>query len=195
MTAQKTYMRGEELVGKLFSGERDFSGIILKEGFNLSRHPEFSYLQDYLRSQDLTKNPVILNGAKLRHMSASGLYLPYVEGNGIDFGYSNLRSACLENGSFEEGNFEYANMKKAALDRTNLERAILPYAVLRGATLSGSNAYLTDFSLSDMRGIKGMEAIQGLAYAIFTDAQVDPAQKEIIERVMISYLWKGRRSP
>jgi uncharacterized protein YjbI with pentapeptide repeats len=95
MTTQLKEMKGEEFVRKILDGERDFSGIKLEEGFDLSGYEGFEELQRYLKSQPLEKEPIIIHGSILRYVKARNLYLPYVRGNKVSLYGADLGEAIL----------------------------------------------------------------------------------------------------
>jgi len=49
MTTQLIFVKGKEFIKKILSGERDFSGIELEEGFDLCGDDSFDELQEYLK--------------------------------------------------------------------------------------------------------------------------------------------------
>ena len=59
MAIQLKNMKGTEFVKKILKGERDFSGIKLERGFNLSGYDGFAEMNDYLKNQDLSQNQAL----------------------------------------------------------------------------------------------------------------------------------------
>lgn len=100
----------DELVNKILSGERDFSGIQLPDGSDLSGYEGFSEMQEYLKKQELHFNPVMLNGSELGHLKANGLYLPCVRG-----WRANLVGAHLMEANLGEANLVGADLREANL--------------------------------------------------------------------------------
>ena len=53
MEKKLTFMKGEEFVQKILSGERDFSNIKLEQDFNLCGYEKFEEMQKYLKDTNL----------------------------------------------------------------------------------------------------------------------------------------------
>ncbi|MEM1536099.1 MAG: pentapeptide repeat-containing protein, partial [Candidatus Pacearchaeota archaeon] len=148
MPRRLIYMTGEEFIKKILAGEKDFDGIKLEEGFNLSGHEGFNELQSYLKERGfwdgVEDNPLIISNSKFSYLIAKGLFLPFVEGRNSCFEGANLEGANFSGANLEKANFKKAYLKGADLQDANLmganlERAILTKACLLGAYLPGAN--------------------------------------------------------
>ena len=139
MAKQLINMKGKEIIKKILSGERKFSGIKLEEGFNLSCHEDFGEIQEYLRRQELSKNPLNITDSEFRFVIANGIYLPYTLGKRANLGGANLGGANLERAYLWKANLGRANLGGANLERANLWKANLGGANLGGAYLWKAN--------------------------------------------------------
>jgi len=139
MAKQLINMKGKEIIKKILSGERKFSGIKLEEGFNLSGHEDFGEIQEYLRRQELSKNPLNITDSEFRFVIANGIYLPYTLGKRANLGGANLGGANLERAYLWKANLGRANLGGANLERANLWKANLGGANLGGAYLWKAN--------------------------------------------------------
>ncbi len=205
MAAELKQMTGEKFVRKVLDGERNFSGIELEEGFDLSRYKGFKKLQNYLKQQNLKENPVNIAHSQFRHVKAADLYLPFVKGEeadlreayfvGADFEGAYLRGAYLVRANLQIANLERANLERANLWRANLERANLEGANLFGADLGEANlrgadlreAYLmkTDLERANLKNVRGLEEAL-IAEAQFLKTRVTEKEKRIIEEALKS---------
>jgi uncharacterized protein YjbI with pentapeptide repeats len=110
-------MKGEEFIKKILAGERDFSGIKLEEGFDLSGHESYAELQGYLRKaqESFKESPIILDNSELRHIKANELYLPFVRGREANLKEADLREAYLEGANLKKANLKGAKNLETAL--------------------------------------------------------------------------------
>jgi len=134
MPTQLTQISGKEFVEKILQDERDFSGIRLEPNFNLSGYEGFAEMQAYLKKQELSENPVIIDHSEFYHINAKGLYLPFVRGTG-----ANLRGAFLQGASLQGAYLAEASLQNAYLPRADLWKAVLHGAFLQGANLQYTN--------------------------------------------------------
>ena len=141
MAKQLINMKGKEIIKKILSGERKFSGIKLEEGFNLSGHEDFGEIQEYLRRQELSKNPLNITDSEFRFVIANGIYLPYTLGKRANLGGANLGGANLERAYLWKANLGRANLGGANLERANLWKANLGGANLERAYLWEANLW------------------------------------------------------
>ncbi|MFH0752755.1 MAG: pentapeptide repeat-containing protein [archaeon] len=148
MVNMLTKMGGEELIRKILSGEKDFSFVKLKDGFNLNSHNRYGELQTYLKSQDLEENPLIISNAEMIYLQANGIFLPFLIGK-----KANLTGATLGNVSLLEANLAGANLEGAYLAKVDLEDANLSEA-----NLSRVNLWKTNLAGSDLSNSKLLEA-------------------------------------
>ena len=215
-------MSGEEFVREVLGGERDFSGIALEAGFDLSGYDGFNEMQAYLKEQNLSRNPVIITGSKFYRVKARDLYLPYAKGRKAvlreaDLGGADLVGAVLERADLERavlaGAFlPGADLKRADLERAvlagavlvgadlkraNLERAVLEgadlrEAVLRGAVLRGAVLEGAVLRRADLRGVRKLEYSVNLGSASYGGTIVTPEEKSVIEKALNGRALFGR---
>ena len=127
MTEKKLYMRGEEFILKIRSGERNFSGLELEERFDLSGHEGFAEMQTYLTTNavDLKRNPVTLNCSRWRYLKAKNVFLPFLQGREASLFGADLEGARLEGADLVGADLGGANLMGADLERAHgLENAI-----------------------------------------------------------------------
>jgi uncharacterized protein YjbI with pentapeptide repeats len=143
------YMSGEEFIRKVLDGERDFNGVIIekdKEEYpNLSIYDGYQEMQDYLKRQNLKKNPLHLSHADLRGIRAKGIYLPYAKAEKANLWGAYLPEANLMEADLKDIILCDANLENAILCGSNLSRADLNWAILYGADIK--NAILWKASL------------------------------------------------
>ncbi len=183
-------MRGEEFVKKTIEGERDFSGIELETGFNLSGNERFEEMRNYLKKEDFKLNPFIINNSEFKYIQARGLYLPHTQGKSVNFEGANLEwvyfwDAKLEGANFTSAKLEGANFDETYLGNVNFKNADLTSAKLRGAKLEGANfdeTYLgnVDFENADLQKVKNLERSLKLRYANFRKTKITSREKAII---------------
>ncbi len=163
----------EDFVRLVLLGKRDFAGIQLK-GNDLSGHPSFNRLQQYLKEQylRLSDNPIILSKANLKGLKANGLYFPFVIARGAD-----LEGACLCDANLRSANLEGANLKGA-----NLYRARMGGAYLHGANLDSAYLMQTDLWYAYLVGVKKLKKSRMLEKALFGRTRVDAKEERIIRK-------------
>ncbi len=167
MAIQLKNMKGTEFVKKILKGERDFSGIKLERGFNLSGYDGFAEMNDYLKNQDLSQNPVQINDSDFSYVKANGIYLPLTQGVRANLNRANLNRANLNRANLNRANLYGANLYGANLDGANLNRANLSRANLDGANLNR---------------VMNLERAIYLEYAHFLNTIVTEKEKKIIEK-------------
>ena len=190
MTAKLKQMLGREFVGKILEGERDFSGVNLETGFNLSGYEGFGEMQDYLKKANLGNNPIILDNSSFEGIKAQGLYLPCTQGMSVNFEGASLKwvyfwNGKFKNGKFKNGDFEYGNFDEAYLEYAKFRGANFTSVKHRSAKFRGADfneTYLgdVDFEDADLRGVKNLEKSLNLKYAKFHKTKVTSKEKAII---------------
>ncbi len=153
-------IKGKEFVKKVLQGERDFSRIRLEDRFNLGGYKDFEEMQEYLKNQDLSINPVIIEYSYFKYLKATGLYLPFVKGKGVHFYASNLHNVNFRKAEFPNSAF-YASF----LIKTDLTEANLSWASFYRSKLDQ-----TDFSGADIRQANFFRA-SNTKKAIFKDVR------------------------
>jgi uncharacterized protein YjbI with pentapeptide repeats len=192
-------MKGEELVKKILAGERDFTGIKLEEGFDLSGYEGFKEMQDYISKHRHDLFPLSFYEAEMKGIKAPGLNLPYVWGTQVNLEHADLSNGSLAAAHFFGANLREANLRNtylynAMLGRADLYRANLEYADLHGASLIGTNlreacvagANFLDANFRDaiLRGVRGLEAARNLCAAHFFMTRVSEHEKIILDKAI-----------
>ena len=202
--AEKLFaMEGGEFVQKILSGEKDFSKINLEEGFDLCGYSGFDELQKYLKNSDLETNPIILEGAKLRHLDADGLYLPFLRANGVNLKHAALMGANLQNADFVKADLRYVRFARANLTNSNLRDADLRLSDLNLASLirtdlNGTNFEATDMEYTnlqhaDLKNVKNLEWSRYLKTVNFQFADLTEKEKGVIRNALWAEESKKRR--
>jgi len=203
MVTQLIFVEGKEFIKKILSGERDFSGIKLEEGFDLCGDDSFDELQEYLRKCNLKENPVNIEGSKLRRLDADGLYLPFVQARRVNLKHAALMGANLENAQLEMSDLRYARLSRVKLTNANLRNADLRLADLNLAFLIGTNLTEANFEAADLeytnmknanlKGVKNLQWARFLKTVNFQFADITNKEKEIIRQALWAEESKKRR--
>ena len=202
--AEKLFaMEGGEFVRKILSDEKDFSKINLEEGFDLCGYSGFDELQKYLKNSDLEKNPIILEGAKLRHLDADGLYLPFLRASGVNLKHAALMGANLKNADFEKADLRYVRFARANLANSDLRDADLRLSdlnlaslirtVLNGANFEAADMEYTNLQHADLKNVKNLEWARYLKTVNFQFADLTEKEKSVIRNALWSEESKKRR--
>ena len=203
MAKQLIFIKGDEFVKKILSGERDFSGIELEEGFDLCGREGFDELQRHLKASNLKEDPINIEGSKLRHLDADGLYFPFVRANGVNLKHAALMGANLENAQLEKSDLRYAKLCVAKLNNAELKNADLRLADLNLASLIGASLIGTDFEAvdleytnmknADLKGVRNLQWARFLKTVNFQFADITDKEKEIIRQALWAEESKKRR--
>jgi uncharacterized protein YjbI with pentapeptide repeats len=203
MFEQLVFMKGKEFIKKILSGERDFSKIELEEGFDLCGDNSFDELQEYLKKNDLEKNPVNIEGSKLRRLDADGLYLPFLKAKGVNLKHTVLMKADLRNAQFEKADLRYvklartnlgnANLKNADLRLADLNLASLIGTILTGADFEAADLEYTNMQNADLKNVKNLQWGRFLKTVNFQFADITDKEKEIIRQALWAEESKKRR--
>lgn len=203
MAKQLVAVEGAEFVQKILSGERDFSGIDLEEGFDLCGYSGFDELQEYLQKADLEKIPINIEGSKLRHLDADGLYLPFVQANGANLKHAALMGANLEGAGFEKadlryvrlarGNLANANLRDADLRLADLNCASLVNTILTGTNFGAADLEYANMQNADLKDVKNLEWARSVRTVNFQFANLTEKEKSIIRNELWSQESKKRR--
>ena len=184
MAKQLINMKGKEIIKKILSGERKFSGIKLEEGFNLSGHEDFGEIQEYLRRQELSKNPLNITDSEFRFVIANGIYLPYTLGKRANLGGANLERAYLWKANLGRANLGGANLERANLWKANLGGANLERAYLWGANLDRANLWKANLERAYLGNILNLETAINLNRAHFFETRVTKKEEAIIKEAL-----------
>lgn len=169
-------VRGDEFVSKILAGERDFSQIKLAD-LDVSGHTYHSFLEldEYLKSRDLKKEPIILNNSELSSIKAGGIWLPYLKANGASFKNAYFPHANFRCGEFPRASFYRANLEGANLEACDLYNVYFKETVFYGTQLAGAR-----FKFADLAGVKDLANAVDLAFAHFEYTHVTPEERDII---------------
>ncbi len=203
MATQLIFVKGKEFIKKILSGERDFSGIELEEGFDLCGDDSFDELQEYLKKCDFKENPINIEGSKLRRLDADGLYLPFVQAKGVNLKHAALMGANLESAQLEMSDLRYARLSGVKLTNANLRNADLRLADLNLAFLIGTSLTEANFEAADLeytnmknadlKGVKNLQWARFLKTVNFQFADITDKEKEIIRQALWAEESKKRR--
>ncbi len=145
MAEKLIFVKGEEFIKKIISGERNFFNIELEEGFDLCGHENFNEMQDCLKNGDLKNSPLILNGSKLRNLDADGIYLSFLEAKNVNMKHTALMGADLSKSCFENADMRYVRLSFAKLTDANFKNADFRLADLNMVSLKGALVTVTNF--------------------------------------------------
>ena len=203
MAKQLILVKGKEFIKKILSGERDFSGIELEEGFDLCGDDSFDELQEYLKKCDLKNNPINIEGSKLRRLDADGIYLPFIRAKGANLKHATLMGANLENAQLEMSDLCYARLARVKLNNANLKNADLRLAdlnlaslvkaILTGADFEAADLEYTNMQSADLKGVKNLQWARFLKTVNFQFAKITDKEKEIIRQALWAEESKKRR--
>jgi len=197
------FMKGQEFVAKVLSGEREFSNLELEPDFDLSGHEAFNELQRYLQETNLEEIPLTVEHSIFRRWDADGLYLPFLKANYANFKHGAFMAATFENGQFQNADFRYARLAQISMKNSNLENADLRQADLylsslaktrlTGADLSGVSLQFTNLQAANIKGIKNLALARFVETANFQFAQLTETEKGIIRNELWAQEGKKRR--
>jgi len=203
MATQLVFVKGKEFIKKILSGERNFSNIELEEGFDLCGDDSFDELQEYLKKCELRENPINIEGSKLRHLDADGIYLPFVRAKGVNLKHAALMGANLENAQLEMSDLRYARLSRVKLTNANLRNADLRLAdlnltslikaILTGADFEATDLEFTNMKSADLKGVKNLQWARFLKTVNFQFAEITDKEKEIIRQALWAEESKKRR--
>src|SRR5689334_12376035 len=103
------HLEAPEFIKKVMDGERDFTAIRLTDRDVVGDTFTFIELGEYLKTQDLKKNPIILNEAELQFVRAGGLWMPYTKAKQASFKDAYFMLANFENSDFTRSSFFNTN--------------------------------------------------------------------------------------
>ncbi len=167
-------------------------------------------LSEYLLTQDLQANPVILSNSNISEdVDLKGLQMPFLVGIKLNYpnsrlGNANLEKANLSDSYFRDARLGNSNLRGAILTRTriysssfyaaDLQGADISFAdmshsgfrksILKNANVSGTDFMRASFEEADLSGVVGLEQAKNLEYALFLRTIIDPQNKEILERLL-----------
>ena len=203
MANKLMYMKGQEFVQKVLSGERDFSDIELEQDFDLSGDEGFSELQAYFKAADMEENPLIAENSKFRHLDADDLYLPFLKANNTNFKHSTFMGANFQNSEFKNADFRYARLAQVNMEGSNMTNADLRQAdlyfssligtILTGADFSGAGLQFTNMQAAIIRGIKNLGLARFVGTTNFQFADLTEKEKSIIREELWAQEGKKRR--
>lgn len=171
---------GKELVKKLIDDERDFTGIVLEENFDLSGHEAFPELQEHFarrknhytgdigsnysgkRLESYWASPITFDAAIIMGLKARGLKLPVLRAEGAkfdgsDFSGADLRGSYLQHARLYDVNLEGANFGTLESNTnhgyrgTDLRFALFLRTNAKRANFEGANFQLAEMVCSDFR--------------------------------------------
>ncbi len=155
---------GKELMKRLMEGERDFTRIILA-GEPLVPE-EIAELNRYLKSVDLSREPVILDLSDLSRATISEVYAPHTRAKGIK----------AVNAQFSGATLTYADLTpyvhiNSTQTRSDLSRAKFDYTRIDYGRISGARVAGTRFMFANLWDAE-MEDMVGLEKALYLDTAI-----------------------
>lgn len=203
MAEHNMELSGREFIEKLLAGERDFTGVRLEPYFNLSGDENFEALCDYLQDQDLTKEPVILEGADLRGIDADGLYIPYLKANSACLKHATLMEANLEDAELRSVDFRYArlpqtkmkgaDLRDADMRQADLNLSVLTETKLTGCNVAGAHLLFTNMQGADITDIMNLVHGRSVDTANFQFVSLSDKEKQAIRMELWASQGKKRR--
>ncbi len=181
----------DELIKKIFDGERDFSYTRLIPGSDISTHPDFLALQDYLQKQfahtPLESDRLNFSYAELRYARMRGVHMPYMQVYHADLGNAVFDEAILDRGRFLRTYAGGISLRDARLTRTAFH-----YTALDGADITGAMVTEADFSSASIQGIKGLASVREIGAAYFSEGELPAALQEEYRAALLRLKRKKR---
>lgn len=141
MTKKLIEIKGEELVDKILSGERDFTGIHL-QNFDVTKNERYGELFQYLMNHKDEfyegrgkYNPIILDESKLRDVDLDRLYLRSLQAKNSELTSCLFEFCYLENANFNGSTITNCWFSNSYLERVNFKEAKIESADFEGAYL------------------------------------------------------------
>lgn len=150
-------LSGESFIDRILGGQFDFKGVVLEKSFDLSGHPRYQELQEYLR-RSTDSATFDFSGGRLVDLKARGWQVPG----------SRWVGAALDGCDLSEAHLELADLSQATLKRANLGRC-----ALTGATCIEANLENANLEEARLEGVNFWKA--RLRQAIFHKAQLRDA--------------------
>lgn len=205
--AQKE-MTGKEFIKKILAGERDFSGVYLSEVDLGESRKLFEELKRYLKvcyavGGVCDRNPIVFNNSTFSRVNGKYNEMhKFGTDEGLNLAHVEARNAKFYDVDFSFASFGNADFRGADFANVNFNGAYLGYADFRGAcfergyycvpTMTGqvegytaaARFYDAILEGTDLRGVKGLDKIENLEFAIFNETKVTPREKAIIDKIM-----------
>lgn len=164
---------GKELIKRLMEGERNFTRIALV-GEPLVPE-EIVELNRYLKSVDLSREPVILDLSNLSGATIPGIYALHTRARGIKAIGAQLPGATLTYADLTP--YVHPNNTQT---RSDLSRARFTHTQMSYSKISGARVIRTGFMFTNLWDA-GMEDMIGLERALYLDTAImRPQQRERI---------------
>ncbi len=172
---------------RILSGRRDFSRRVGRN-LNLSGHPSFRVLREYLINDYFRENPITIEDSNFQGLIARDLHMPYLRGvnanlegadlKGARLYQANLKGARLQGADLSLANLEgvtlhMADLRGVSLRKTELREAQLYGADLREADFTDANLYGVRFGGADLRGSVGLWDNPWIQAAIFGEGEFE----------------------
>jgi uncharacterized protein YjbI with pentapeptide repeats len=170
------HLEAPEFIKKIIEGERDFTGIRLTDHDTSGGQYTFMMLNEYLTTQDLKKNPIILIEAELDSIRAGGLWLPYLKARQASFKHAYFPLANFENGDFTRSTFFNTDLSGANCKACNFSNCYFKHT-----SFSQTQLHSADFRSADLLAASGLSDALGLAHVkLGRTAVSDDEQKAIL---------------
>ncbi|MBI1972334.1 MAG: pentapeptide repeat-containing protein [Candidatus Aenigmarchaeota archaeon] len=162
--AQLFTISSRELMKKLMEGERDFSRR--KLGGAPLGIDEIAQLNMYLKSADLSGEPVILDLADISGANAPEIYAPHTRARGARIVGARFPGAVLSYCDLSPFVHPNRTQTRTDLSYTRFDRAQMDNSDISGATLRGTRFMYTNLWDAKMEGVAGLED------ALFLDSAI-----------------------
>lgn len=187
---------GREFIDDILRGKREFIGIQMTPGYDVSSHPNYKSFVIYLKKQDFSKKPIDISLSNFTGFQAIGLNLQFLKAVDTDLSGANFQDSNLNNANFKRAflinsNFLNANLKHATLieanlmsadlTNANLKKSLLEGAGMRGATLKNTdltnvnffnvNLKGVDFEEANLKNVKNLNSAKNLGYSILYEVR------------------------
>ena len=184
-------MTGDEFVKKVLAGERDFSRIVMPEGTDLMRSPDYKRMNSFFvyNHASLKGHPINLNESELRGIKAEGLRMPHLLARNARFTNSDFYGAAFHDGDFSgtdlvEAWLANADLSSVKFKNTNLYGAWCEGTYMPNVDYEGANIGKVNFENATILGAKNLDKAQWLERAEFLDTVVTENEKRIIEEAL-----------
>jgi uncharacterized protein YjbI with pentapeptide repeats len=128
--SRRKIISGEEFVGKILNGERDFKNtrFLRRNKLDDRKTEGYKELRSYLfnlSDYEQKENPILLDGAYFSYVWLKGLWMPYVSAKKTIFNRCKIIDSVFEKGDFRDAIFKWTDLNKGTFDECLFEGAVL----------------------------------------------------------------------
>ena len=178
---EKIKLAGEEFVRKILSGERDFSGIELKQ-CNLKQLAGFDQLYGYLRRQDFKDSPLDFSKSWFQYVTFGNVnHVSYPIPSGLNFSFVNGDDSWFVDSDLTYLNFENSSLRNVFFDNSNLQYVNFQSVDAHNTSFYGARLIWTDF-----RNVKNIETVRGIEQAYLWNVIVreEGMERKALEKIV-----------